>query len=133
MFLWSEHSSQLTLRMLLMGISVKVPVGTTATAGAASGVNAGAAGAAAGAWWYENRQYILTIHFIFTVPNIAQSGVKKVLLKIRTYRTGFRWNETVNIFPGDSSIRSSSYGYTRSIQYKSHRNNTSTLIINKLK
>lgn len=38
-----------------MGMSVKVPVGTAAKAGAAGGLGVGAAGvgAATGAWWYE--------------------------------------------------------------------------------
>lgn len=38
-----------------MGMSVKVPVGTAAKAGAAGGLVVGAAGvgAATGAWWYE--------------------------------------------------------------------------------
>lgn len=51
----SSKVSGLTLRMLLMGMSVKVPVGTAAKAGAAGGLGVGAAGegAAAGAWWCE--------------------------------------------------------------------------------
>lgn len=99
-----------------MGMSVKVPVGTAATAGAAAGVNAGAAGAAAGVWWYENMWHNLTVQFLFTVPNTAQP------VFLCTYRTGFRWNETVNIFPGDSPIGSSTYGRIKyKITHKQHK------------
>lgn len=52
--------SGLTLRMLLMGMSVKVPVGTAAKAGAAGGLGVGAAvvGAAAGVWQYPTENFV---------------------------------------------------------------------------